>query len=129
MRSTDWNITERTQSLLCLIGLVEAMPAGATAKELSKKVALSLARTKNLLTYAGRNGMLERVRDGLQWRWVAPQNKQRLCDALADAARRQDRAENDESEGQPIRRRASASAPLPFTLRAPASVFDLGAML
>jgi hypothetical protein len=101
-----------------------------------------------VLTHAKRRkvvGSFRTAADGMTW-WPADMvdaAKQRAQQAVEDAQREQRRAyaaarfqsrmaelrASPDLEDQPIRRHAHPSAPLPFKLRAPASVFHLGAML
>lgn len=140
--------TLETDSLHCVVSIVTGNPQGLTLAEIAQKACLSSAYVKNLLTFARRSGLLGFVQfPGFVVLWFSPTDAKK---ARAELELKQREAERNrhhrrvaagynakrrgvdigrELTDEPIHARASASVPLPFVCRAPASVFHLGAML
>ena len=134
---------------LRVAAMVEANP-GRTSAELAKLCGWTQTHTYKALAAARNDGAAHLTRLGGTARWFSPADLPAALDQLRRQSRERElqaqRGRNlrqkerlarkiaDEDgvpdvADQPIRRHAHPSAPLPFKLRAPASVFHLGAML
>lgn len=146
-------ITMDTTAVHCAAAIITGNPQGITLDAVAKKLALSRAYTKNLLSFARSHGLVDCVQVGRVGLWAAPADIQRVKaahDTAAKARRRELqrlRSQRRSAAGYFVAKRVAArptgrdlpdtpevsrcrvDAPLPFTLRAPASVFHLGAML
>jgi len=132
-----------------IVATVEEHP-GQTAEQLATMRGWTVQHTSRALTAARKAGKLDFSRGGGSARWYTVnaigavlkherhQRRERERASQVDRNLRQRerlarlRADADgdaDLDDQPIRRCADARAPLPFTVRAPASVFHLGAML
>ena len=135
--------TLQTDSLHCVVSIITGNPQGLTLAEVAQKACLSSAYVKNLLTFGRRAGLLGFVQfPGFVVLWFTATGAEKARAELAakqreaernrharraDAgyyAKRRGRELGRDLTDEPIRSWASASAPLPFKLNAPRSVFD-----
>lgn len=143
--------TMETVAVHCAVAIIKGHPDGITLDDVAKKLALSRAYTKNLLTFARANGLVDCMQIGRAGLWLSADQIERFRAAHDTAAKARKRAaERDRNQrriaagyfasrpGRPSSRelpdapevsRANAAAPLPFVCRAPASVFHLAARL
>lgn len=130
-----------------ILAAIQARP-GITQAQIVADLGIVDYRVRRVLTHAKRRkvvGSFRTAADGMTW-WPADMvdaAKQRARQAVEAVQREQRRAyaaarfqrcmgelrASPNLGDKPIRRHAHPSAPLPFKLRAPASVFHLGAML
>lgn len=131
-----------------LVAVLVAQP-GLTVPQIADACGWSLGRAQHVATCARRNGLVDYLRiGGTAGRWFviadmpaqleaqrahrrAAKRRQAKANVESQRVRRAEKAAEDspDVDDQMIQRRAPADAPLPFTCRAPASVFHLGAML
>jgi len=122
-------ISPTSTPVLCVAATVCGLPGGATIHVIAKRVALSLARTKNLLSVAASAGLVDKVQHGKSVLWMAPHAAQaaRAARRGAPVARPRWQRGEDLPDG-PVQLRVAADAPLPFRCTAVNSVFALGAV-
>lgn len=134
------------QTVERIVDMVRARP-GLTNKRLQDACGWTERKTSNALTCAKKAGRIDYTRhQGVRW-YVAEAINEAREKHEAQARARNLRADRDRHEakklaliessavdspelpGHMIQRRVAADAPLPFALRAPASVFHIGGVL